>query len=181
MPSGRAAQDDVRRRFVADPQVLAELELSLADLADPDMRALVIRREHPEFEEALQAGQDELEVAGAPMSPRLHIAMHEIVATQVWDDDPQEVWQTATRLLQLGYERHEVLHMLARPVATSVWGALHDDRPHDREGYHAALRALPGSWERERTSMTAQRRHDDGRKASRKAARAARRGNRRPR
>ena len=31
------------------------------------------------------------------MNPRLHLKMHEIVATQLWDDSPPEVWDTAAR------------------------------------------------------------------------------------
>jgi hypothetical protein len=107
--------------------------------------------------------------------------MHEIVATHLWDDDPPEVWGTAARLLDLGYDRHEILHMLAAPVAQQVWGAWHEERPYDRALHVAALQALPGSWERERTTTTGSRRHVDERKDARRAARAARRRNRRPR
>ena len=114
------------------------------------------------------------------MNPRLHLAMHEVVATQLWDDSPPEVWDTAVRLSDAGYERHEILHMLGRLVSDLVWEALHDERPYDRERHVAALQALPGSWERERTTKTAIRRHDDARKKARWAARAARQRNRRP-
>jgi hypothetical protein len=106
--------------------------------------------------------------------------MHEIVATQLWDGDPPEVWATAARLLESGYERHEILHMLAAPVAQQVWGTLHEERPYDRALHVAALHALPGSWEQERATRTGARLHVDERKRARRAARAARRGNRRP-
>jgi len=52
------------------------------------------------------------------------------------------VWATAARLLEEGYERHEILHMLGRPVSDQVWEALHEERPYDRERHVAALRAL---------------------------------------
>lgn len=178
-PRGRS--EDERRRFIADPAVLGELGLTIDELADPDMRSLVIRGEHPEFEEALQDDIDEIDVGSGPMKPRLHLAMHEIVAAQLWDDSPPEVWDTAVRLLEAGYERDEVLHMLASPVVDQVWGALHDRRPYDQERHVAALQALPGSWERERATRSAAKRHDDARKQARRAARAARRTNRRPR
>lgn len=173
--------EDERLRFIADPAVLNELGVTIDQLADPDMRSLVIRGEHPEFEEALDDGLDEIDGDDGPMNPRLHLAMHEIVATQLWDDSPPEVWDTAVRLIEAGYERDEILHMLASPVAEQVWGALHDKRPYDRERHLAALQALPGSWERERTTRTAVKRHDDARKQARRAARAGRRANRRPR
>jgi hypothetical protein len=169
-----------RRQFVADPDVLAALGLSVADLADPDARAVVIRHEHPELERALRENSEEIDLAQGPMSPRLHLTMHEIVATQLWNGDPPEVWQTAVRLRDAGYERHEILHMLGRPISEQIWTALHDDRPYDRLQHVAALRALPGSWERERSVRAAADRHERGRKEARRDARAARRRNRRP-
>ena len=179
-PQSRADREDQRRRFVADPDVLAELGVAVEQLSDPDMRSLVIRHEHPEFEEALKAERREIEGPGGLMNPRLHLVMHQVVATQLWDDSPPEVWDTAVRLLEEGYERHEILHMLGRLVSDQVWEALHEERPYDREHHVAALRALPGPWERERTAKAAAGRHDDARKQARRAARAARRRNRRP-
>lgn len=177
--SGRA--EDERRLFVADPDALEAFGLQIDQLRDPDVRAAVIRFEYPEFAEALHKGHGELKLGDGPVNPRLHLALHEVVATQLWDDSPPEVWDTALRLLEAGYERHEILHMLAGPLVDQVWGALQDERPYDREGHLDALRALPGSWERERTTRTATKRHDDARKQSRRAAQAACRANRRPR
>jgi hypothetical protein len=77
----------------------------------------VIRHEHPEFVDALEDDLDEIDLGYGPLNPRLHLAMHEIVATQLWDGDPPEVWETAVRLRDAEYERHEVLHMLGRPVS----------------------------------------------------------------
>ena len=70
--------------------------------------------------------------------------------------------------------------MLGRLVSDHVWEALNDNRPYDRERHVAALQALPGSWERERTATTTTRRHEEARKQARQAARAARKRNRRP-
>jgi Domain of unknown function (DUF1841) len=179
-PQSPADRETQRRGFVADPEVLAELGVAIEELSDPDTRSLVIGHEHPEFEEALKQGWREIGGPGGPMNPRLHLAMHEIVATQLWDDSPPEVWDTAARLLEEGYERHEILHMLGRLVSDQVWEALHEERPYDRQQHVAALRALPGPWERERTANTAAGRHDHARKQARRAARAARRRNRRP-
>jgi Domain of unknown function (DUF1841) len=169
-----------RRRFVADPDVLAALDMTVADLADPDARSLVIRHEHPELEAALRDDVDEIDLGYGQINPRLHLAMHEVVATQLWDGDPPEVWETAVRLRDAGYERHEILHMLSRPVSDQVWAAWHDQQPYDRARHVAALRALPDSWERERTARSATERHEAARKRARANARAARRRNRRP-
>jgi hypothetical protein len=169
-----------RRQFVADADVLAALGVGVEELADPDTRALAIRNEHPEFEDALKKGIDEVDLGDGPMNPRLHLAMHEIVAAQLWDDSPPEVWETAVRLLGAGYERHEILHMLGRPVSDQIWAALREERPYDPERHVATLRALPGSSEQERVSRTSVRRHNDAQKQARRNARAARRRNRRP-
>ena len=79
LPTGRA--EDERRLFVADPDALDELGLTIDQLADPDVRSAVIRCEHPDFTEALQDGRWEVELGDGPMNPRLHLAMHEVVAT----------------------------------------------------------------------------------------------------
>jgi hypothetical protein len=55
---------------------------------------------------------DEVSIGGKPVSPRLHLSMHKIVANHLWDDEPPQTRQTARPLLALGYERHDVPHML---------------------------------------------------------------------
>jgi Domain of unknown function (DUF1841) len=169
------------QRFVADASTLSALHLTLDDLADADTRALVIRHEHPEFVQALGEDRSEIDVGGESINVRLHIAIHEIVATQLWEDEPPEVWETAVRLLSSGYERHEILHMLGRPVADQIWRTLHDERPYDRDRHAAQLAELPGSWEQERLARTVARRHADARKRARRAAGTTRRRTRRPR
>ena len=154
--------------------------MCVADLADPDARSFVIRHEHPEFEDALNDDLHEIDLGYGPVNPRLHLAMHEVVATQLWDGDPAEVWDTALRLRDVGYERHEILHMLSRPVSDQVWAALHDNQSYDQARHVEALRALPGSWERERASRSAAEKHGTSRNQARRKARAARRHNRRP-
>ena len=178
--AGHASELD-RKSFIADPTVLAELGLGVVDLGDPDVRAVVIRSEHPEFEEALTSGWREIDLGPGAMNPRLHLTMHEVVATQLWEDSPPEAWDTARRLLEAGYERHEILHMLSRPMSEQVWATMHEQRPYDLAAHVAALRALPGSWERERSAITAEKRREDERKRARRQARGARQRNRRPR
>jgi hypothetical protein len=159
--------------------VLGALDMNVADLADADARSFVIRHEHPELEDALNDGLEEVDLGYGPINPRLHLAMHEIVATQLWDGEPPEVWKTVVRLRDAGYERHEILHMLSRPVSDQVWATLHNYQPYDRERHIAALHALPDSWERERAAGSATRRQESVRREARANARAARRRNRR--
>lgn len=125
------------------------LQLEYLDRDDPDDRRILILAEHDGYHAAIQAG-DEVVVDGEPMDPSLHVSMHELVTNQVWDDDPPETWQTAQRLVELGYERHEVLHMLAGVVADELWRTMHDQQPFDLDRFRAGLEALPESWEAQR-------------------------------
>ena len=56
-PQSHTDRRDQRRRFVADPDALVALSVEVEQLSDPDVRSLVIRHEHPEFEEALKQGR----------------------------------------------------------------------------------------------------------------------------
>ena len=120
------------------------------DPGDEGDRAVLIRAEHPDMVDAIDRGEDEMVVGDEPVDPHLHLAMHEVVAAQVWNGDPPEMWETAERLDAAGYERHEVLHMLASVNAAEFWSVEHDGVPFDRDRYLAALDALPGSWETDR-------------------------------
>jgi hypothetical protein len=67
------------------------IDLALLDPADPDERRLLIEAEHPTLRQALDDDLDEVVLDGQLMNPRLHIALHEIVAERLWADDPPEV------------------------------------------------------------------------------------------
>jgi hypothetical protein len=116
--------DVLERRMFAVPAVgtrIGSEEFPFLDPSDPDDRGMLIEGEHPEYHEALaDPGTDT--VGG--VNPRMHIAMHEIIANQLWDDDPPEVWQAARRLLATGMDRHEVLHTIGGVLTKHLWGAL---------------------------------------------------------
>jgi len=78
------------------------IDFALLDPADPDERSVIIRGEHPEFAAAFDAGRDEIELDGVVMNPNLHLALHEIVANQLWDGETPR---------------------LQRPPADSIWPA----------------------------------------------------------
>jgi hypothetical protein len=138
-----------RLEFACPPRqgFFGEFELELLDPADPDERRVLILAEHPELADAIDDNRDEIDAAGQPLNPHLHITIHEIVANQLWADDPPEVWQTACRLLDAGYERHEILHMMGSALTGEIWTLLHERKGADLSTYVARLRALPGSWE----------------------------------
>jgi hypothetical protein len=137
--------------------MLDGIDLALLDPAHRDERRLLIEAEHPMLRQALRDDVDEIVLDGQVMNPNVHIALHEIVAERLWSDDPPETWPTAQRLSALGYDRHEVLHMLMSVLSDELYQAMQRpaSAPQDPEQTRAALAALPDSWEaqREVTSM----------------------------
>jgi hypothetical protein len=109
--------------------------------------------------------------------------MHEVVATQIVEDDPPEVWRTAQRLREHGYGRHEILHLLGSAISGEIWEIINEGREFDRDAHLMALDALPESWEKQRqggpSPPASRAAHASRATAQRKAARAARRKNRR--
>jgi hypothetical protein len=69
------------------------IDLSKLDPADPDDRRDLLEFEHP-------GGGEE------------HLAAHERLTERLWNGDPPQLWDTAQSLLDVGYERHEILHRL---------------------------------------------------------------------
>src|SRR6267378_5094630 len=141
--------DDERHRFAVPPAAgeVDGIDLAFLDPNEEDDRRILILAEHPELHTAIENDRSEIHTKGTAISPHLHLVMHEIVANQLWAHDPPEVWQTAQRLIEAGYERHEVLHMLGSVVAEDVYAALRDKLLPDLEKTRAALAALPESWE----------------------------------
>ena len=128
------------------------INLALLDPADPDERRLLIEAEHPMLRQSLHDDLDEVVLDGQLINPRLHIALHEIVAERLWTDDPPKAWPTAQRLSALGYDRHEVLHMLMSVLSGELYRAMQGSAsgPRDPEQTAVALAALPDSWEAQR-------------------------------
>jgi len=119
--------------------------LAQLDREEEDSRVMLIQAEHPEYEHAIRTGR-EIEVGGQTVNPTVHIAMHGIIVNQILENDPPETWETAQRLENLGYGRHDVIHMLGSAISTQIWGAL-EGAPPDPEAYKTALAGLPESWE----------------------------------
>lgn len=147
-----------RRAFVCPPASgeIDGIDLAMLDPSNEDERRILIESEHPEMRRALDDGRD-LHVGSEVINPRLHIAMHEIVANQIWADDPPEVWRTAERLLAGGRDRHEILHMLASVMSDQVWGSMTKGESFDMDRVRLELAALPESWEADRDTWPAER------------------------
>jgi hypothetical protein len=181
---GPSSDDATRRTFAAPTRrgSFREVDLSLLDPEDPDDRRLLIEAEHPQLVDALERNEEVAVVDGEEVDPRLHLTIHEIIAEQLWEDDPPEAWETAQRLLHAGYERHEIFHMLGSALVPQFWRMLGEGKSTDRDEYLRALSALPGSWEGARTERRGER--TSKRKVAvktRKSARIARKRNRRKR
>ena len=121
------------------------LDLGLLDPGDEDDRAMLIEALHPEFADALQ-GEDDVIVGGETVNPRLHVAMHQVMANQLLADDPPETWQTVQRLAGLGYDWPNIMHMIASLVTEDVYWALKEHRQADPAAYARRLSGLPGDW-----------------------------------
>jgi hypothetical protein len=139
----RAQELGARRRFAVPTTVACidgdDVEL---DPADEDQRALLIDAEHPHYRQVLaDPFSDEL-IEG--VDPRLHVSLHQVVANQLWEDIPADVWQAAQRLLASGYDRHAVLHALADELSEELCSALTGQHTLDPEmsAYRDRLRQL---------------------------------------
>lgn len=145
------SDEATRRAWVLPPAtgLVDGIDLSLLDPEDEGDRHFLMLAEHPELASAIENGQDEIAIGhdGVTMSPRLHLAMHEVVANQIWSNDPPEVWATAQRLTQAGYDRHEVLHMLASVVSADIYNTMTGKAALDIDRTRRELAELPGSWD----------------------------------
>ena len=119
------------------------LDLEMLDPAHEDERTFLIEAQHPEWEDALRS-DEEMTVGGEPFSPRLHITLHQIVASQLLAGDSPETWQTVQRLAALGYDWHNIMHMIARVVGDDIYQAMNEHRLFDPGDYSMRLNELPG-------------------------------------
>lgn len=136
-----------RRSWVVPPAHgrFRDLDLERLDPAKEAELGFLIEASHPELQEGLDSDEDMI-ADGEPFSPRLHIAMHTIVANQLLADDPPATWQTVQRLVGLGYDWHNVMHMIASVLTDDIHRALTSNRPADPGDYSRRLGELPGDW-----------------------------------
>ncbi|MBD8185096.1 MULTISPECIES: hypothetical protein [Pseudomonas syringae group] len=67
----------------------------------------------------------------------------EAIENQIEADNPPAAKATLNKLTLVGYERDDILEMMAHVLAIEIDALLEQDRPFDAEWYEAALRALP--------------------------------------
>jgi hypothetical protein len=122
------------------------LDLERLDPDDEDERTFLLEAQHLEWEDALERHEEVAGPDGEPVNPRLHVTMHLVVANQLLADDPPETWQTVQRLAGLGYDWHNVMHLIMGPVTEAVYHTLAEKQPFDRADYLRRLAELPGDW-----------------------------------
>lgn len=136
-----------RRSWAAPPAhgTYQDLDLELLDPGDEADLALLIEARHADFSDALQ-NDEQMTIDGEPFSPRLHIAMHQIAANRLLADDPPETWQTVQRLAGLGYDWHNIMHMISAVASEDIYLALAEHRRFDPGDHVRRLNELPGDW-----------------------------------
>ncbi|MDQ3152882.1 MAG: SEC-C domain-containing protein, partial [Actinomycetota bacterium] len=87
------------------------------------------------------AGVDELELDEYDAVGMARGVIREMIAEQIADDDPPQVWQTARRLLDGGMERLDVWRQLALALDSTMLTAMGPG--FDRDGYVDVLDRLP--------------------------------------
>lgn len=95
------------------------------DLSDLDVRSALLELSF----------EVELEVAD--------LLVHEIVANQIFDDDPPEVWAAAARMLEAGLSREVVFRNLIAAFLPLMTEAIEQECPYDRDAHARALAKLP--------------------------------------
>jgi hypothetical protein len=67
----------------------------------------------------------------------------EAIENQIESDNPPAAKATFNKLTLVGYEREEILQLMAHVLAVEIDALLKADRPFDTQWYEQALRALP--------------------------------------
>lgn len=67
----------------------------------------------------------------------------EAIENQIESDNPPAAKATFNKLTLVGYEREEILNLMAHVLAIEIDAILEQDRAFDTQWYEAALRALP--------------------------------------
>ena len=67
----------------------------------------------------------------------------EAIENQIESDNPPAAKATFNKLTLVGYERDDILNLMAHVLAYEIDAMLDDDRAFNTEWYEMALRALP--------------------------------------
>jgi len=65
------------------------------------------------------------------------------IENQIESGEPAAAKAAFNKLTLVGYEREDILNLMAHVLAVEIDAMLDEDRPFDTEWYETALRALP--------------------------------------
>lgn len=65
------------------------------------------------------------------------------IENQIESEQPPAAKAAFNKLTLVGYEREDILNLMAHVLAIEIDAMLEDDRPFNTEWYETALRALP--------------------------------------
>ncbi len=65
------------------------------------------------------------------------------IENQIESDNPPAAKTTFNKLTLVGYEREDILNLMAHVLAVEIDAMLEEDRPFNTDWYETALRALP--------------------------------------
>lgn len=110
---------------------------------------------HPDFHPGLELDQLEPLLLYEDSDPDfetkveqiLHLLLHDTVGSQLWEDEPPELWQTVRRLQHGGYDAHSIHHMLMAAISDPMRRTVIGGEPFDEALAFAQLAALPGFYE----------------------------------
>jgi hypothetical protein len=90
------------------------IDLSTLDPGLPADRKTLLAADHDDA--GSQHTGRGLHVSTAPEVSTEHVDEHVTLADRLWRGEPPELWEAAQRLLDLGEDRHEVLHELMNAI-----------------------------------------------------------------
>jgi hypothetical protein len=91
--------------------------------------------EEPAMSEPTDIDNDEEEFAESTLT--------QAIENQIESDNPPAAKATFNKLTLVGYERDEILNLMAHVLAVEIDKMLDEDRAFDTQWYETALRALP--------------------------------------
>lgn len=96
--------------------------------------------DHPEFAVlADYAGELPPRFTVEGVNPRFHVTVHQVIETQLLNNDPPEARTTLAYLLGLGIDRHAAIHLMMEGLLKDIHTALQHEKP---SGYVPFLKRL---------------------------------------
>lgn len=110
------------------------------DIIDEAESLLSAQKEHPEYAKYLAPGGPSVTPDG--VNPRLHIATHAAIESQLRSGEIPEVMHTLIRLTSAGLDRHEAIHRIGAAMMEQMHYVLKNQKPFDTKKYIKALRKI---------------------------------------